>query len=138
VRIDHIGLAVKNLEESIKLYEEVAGLVVTHREEVPTQHVRVAFLAHPGAEAGAGGTEIELLEPTGDEGAIASFLAKRGPGMHHIAFQAESVSAEMSRLKDSGKPPLQDAPRPGARGHHVCFLHPKHCGGTLLELVGEP
>jgi len=136
VRIDHVGIAVENLEEAIRMYEETAGLVVTHREEVATQKVRVAFLGHAGDPEGA--AEIELLEPTGKEGAIASFLAKRGPGMHHIAFHADSVGTEMDRLKSSGRPPLDAAPRPGARGHHVCFLHPKHCGGVLLELVGAP
>ncbi len=134
MKIDHVGIAVANLEESIKLYEETAGLVVTHREEVPSQKVKVAFLG----DSQSGGTEIELLEPTGEEGAIAAFLAKRGPGMHHIAFHAEKVGTEMQRLTASGRPPLDPSPRPGARGHHVCFLHPKHCGGVLLELVGEP
>jgi len=136
VRIDHIGIAVENLDDAIRLYEETAGLVLTHREEVRTQKVRVAFLGHPGEAEGA--TEIELLEPTGEEGAIASFLRKRGPGLHHLAFHADSVGREMARLKSSGRPPLQEAPRPGARGHHVCFLHPKDCGGALLELVGAP
>lgn len=136
MRIDHLGIAVENLESAIRLYEETVGLVVTHREEVPAQKVRVAFLAHPGGPEGA--AEIELLEPVGEEGAIAAFLRKRGPGLHHLAFHADGVAREMARLKSAGRPPLEEAPRPGARGHHVCFLHPKHCGGVLLELVGAP
>ena len=134
MKIDHVGIAVPDLEESIRLYEETVGLVVTHREEVSSQKVRVAFLGNPDTT----GTEIELLEPIGEDGAIAAFLAKRGPGMHHIAFHTEAVGTEMERLKASGRPPLESAPRLGARGHHVCFLHPKHCGGVLLELVGGP
>ncbi len=80
---------------------------------------------------------MELLSPTGTEGAIAKFLEKRGGGMHHVAFHAKDIKAEMERLRGLGRPPLEVEPRPGAKGHSVCFVHPKHTGGTLVELVAE-
>lgn len=128
--IDHVGVAVENLETAIAFYEKL-GLKVAHREEVPSQKVRVAFLQ-------AGQAAVELLQPTSDEGAVAKFLKTKGPGMHHIAFHVPSVGQGMERLKNQGIPPLEAAPRPGARGHHVCFLHPKHAHGVLVELVGNP
>lgn len=130
MRIDHVGVAVASLEEAIPFYEKALGLKVTHREEVPSQKVRVAFLQ-------AGESSIELLEPTGDEGAIAKFLKTRGPGLHHVAFEVSGIGGHMERLKADGTPALDAAPRPGARGHQVCFLHPKHAHGVLVELV-EP
>ena len=133
MRIDHVGIAVKSLEEAVPFYERAFGLAVAHREEVPEQKVSVAFLA--------GGPDdpcsVELLEPLGAEGAVAKFLSKRGPGLHHLAFRTEEVAAEMERLRDAGTPPLEAAPRPGARGHRVCFIHPKHCRGVLIEVVGS-
>lgn len=140
MRVDHIGIAVKNLEEAVLLYTESLLLTLTHQEEIPSQHVRVAFLADKDLlsdQEAVRSTQIELLEPTGDEGAIAKFLKKHGPGMHHVAFHAGEVAPEMERLRKLGRPPLEDASRPGARGHQVCFLHPKHCGGVLVELVGK-
>lgn len=148
----------ENLEEAILLYTGSMLLEVTHQEEIPSQHVRVAFLAdqdmpsprssprsqgkvhvpHPMNEQEAvRSTLIELLEPTADEGAIAKFIKKHGPGMHHVAFHAGELAPEMERLKKLGRPALEDAPRPGARGRNVCFLHPKDCGGVLVELVGK-
>ncbi len=158
MRVDHVGIAVENLEEAILLYTESMHLEVAHQEEVPSQHVRVAFLAdkdlpsprtspqsqgkvhvpHPmNDQEAVRSTQIELLEPTGDEGAIAKFIKKHGPGMHHVAFHAGEVAPEMKRLAGLGRPPLEEAARPGARGHNVCFLHPKHCCGVLVELVGK-
>ncbi|MBI3550854.1 MAG: methylmalonyl-CoA epimerase [Elusimicrobia bacterium] len=131
MKIDHVGIAVKSIDEAAKFYQESLGLTVTHREDVPTQKVKVAFLG-----SGDGGTEIELLEPTSDDGAVAKFLAARGPGMHHVAFHSSAIDADMERLKTAGKPPLDESARPGARGHRVCFLHPKHAHGVLVELVG--
>jgi len=131
MRIDHVGVAVESIEAALPFYKKALGLEPVHREEVPGQKVRVAFLQ-------AGETAIELLEPTGEEGAIAKFIKTRGPGLHHVAFQAGSVGAEMERLRREGLPPLDPAARPGARGHHVCFLHPKLAAGVLVELVGKP
>lgn len=125
MRLDHVGIAVESLEKALPFYEKSLGLFVTHREDVPSQNVRVAFLSN----------NVELLEPTGD-GAIAKFLKTRGPGLHHVAFRAEDISGEMARLAAAGLPPLDKAPRDGSRGHKVCFLHPKHAHGVLVELVG--
>ena len=83
----------------------------------------------------AGETSIELLEPLGEDGAVAKFLQTRGPGLHHIAFETGKIVDEMKRLNAAGLPTLEAAPRPGARGHQVCFLHPKHGLGSLIELV---
>lgn len=128
--IDHVGIAVRSIEEALPFYKKALGLEPIHREEVPTQKVRVAFLQ-------AGETSLELLEPTGTEGAIAKFLATRGPGLHHVAFRVEGIEGHMERLRREGLPPLDAAARPGARGHKVCFLHPKHAHGVLVELVSH-
>ncbi len=128
--LNHIGIAVSNLDEGIAFYKTAFGLEVAHREEVPSQKVRVAFLS-------AGQTSVELLEPMGEEGAIAKFLKARGPGLHHLAFETGNIDEEMKRLKAAGLPTLEAAPRPGARGHRVCFVHPKNCQGTLIEFVEE-
>lgn len=126
--IDHIGIAVESIEEALPFYREALGLVPVHSEEVPAQKVRVAFLQ-------AGETAIELLEPLGGEGAIAKFLKTRGPGLHHVAFAIKDIDGHMKRLAGAGMPPIDAAARPGARGHKVCFLHPKHAQGVLVELV---
>lgn len=128
MKLDHVGIAVTDLEEGISFYRKALGLEVVHREEVASQKVKVAFLQ-------AGGTSLELLEPIGPDGAVAKFLEKRGPGLHHIAFETGRIGEEMKRLSAAGLPALDPAPRPGARGHQVCFLHPKHGLGTLIELV---
>lgn len=128
--LDHVGIAVKSLEEGIAFYRKALGLEVVHREDVPAQNVRVAFLR-------AGQTFIELLEPMGEGGAISKFLKTRGPGLHHIAFETAKIVDEMKRLHAAGLPTLEAVPRRGARGHQVCFLHPKNCQGTLIELVEE-
>ncbi len=130
MKIDHVGVAVRDIEKAIRFYTESFGLKVQHREDVPEQKVRVAFLA--GAE---GEASVELLEPLAGEGAVAKYLEKRGPGLHHLAFHTDAIAGDMERLRAAGAPPLEDAPRPGARGHKVCFLHPKYCEGALIELV---
>ena len=128
MKLDHIGIAVENIEDSLPFYKRALGLDVAHREDIASQKVKVAFLQ-------AGETALELLEPIGGDGAVAKFLKDRGPGLHHVAFQAGDIKAEMTRLAKDGTPPLEPAPRPGARGHLVCFLHPKHAKGVLVELV---
>lgn len=137
MKIDHVGVAVRSLDEAAAFYRAHLGLVETHREEVPAQKVKVAFLSDP---ADPQGTAVELLEPTSPDGAVAKFIAARGLGMHHLAFDAGhgagAVAAAMERMRAGGAPPLENSPRPGARGHQVCFFHPKHCAGVLVELVG--
>lgn len=131
MKIDHVGIAVRDIEAAAAFYRDRLGLSVTHREDVPGQKVRVAFLGD-----GSGGCEVELLEPLGEDGAVGRFLASRGPGMHHLAFRSPDVGAAMEALRRAGTPAMEDRPRPGARGHSVCFVHPRHAGGVLLELVG--
>jgi methylmalonyl-CoA epimerase len=128
-RIDHVGVAVESIEAALPFYRKALGLEPVHREEVSSQKVRVAFLQ-------AGETSIELLEPVGGDGAIAKFLKTRGPGLHHVAFHVPDIAGDMERLRAAGLPPLEAGPRAGARGHKVCFLHPKYASGVLVELVG--
>lgn len=130
MKIDHVGIAVANIEEALPFYRKAFGLEPSHLEEVSGQKVKVAFLQ-------AGETALELLEPMGEDGAVAKFLKDRGPGLHHLAFGVGDLAAEMSRLAEVGLPPLESAPRPGARGHQVCFLHPRFAEGVLVELVGR-
>ncbi len=126
--IDHIGIAVESIEAALPFYRKALGLEVVHTEIVAPQKVKVVFLQ-------AGQTSIELLEPAGSSGAIADFLKDRGPGMHHVAFAVKDIASDMSRLAAVGLPPIDSAPRPGSRGHLVCFLHPKFAHGVLVELV---
>ena len=128
-RIDHIGIAVRSIEDALPFYRKSFGLEPVHREEVASQNVRVAFLQ-------AGETAIELVEPTSSKGAVARFLNARGPGLHHLAFRVNGIHQEMNRLKKEGLPPLEEDPRVGARGHLICFLHPRLASGVLIELVG--
>jgi len=128
VVIDHVGVAVESIESALPFYRKAFGLEIVHQEIVAPQQVKVAFLQ-------AGQTSIELLEPTGPDGAVADFLKKRGPGMHHLAFAVKDIEGHMERLNRDGLPTLDAKPRPGARGHSVCFLHPKFAQGVLVELV---
>ncbi len=127
MKIDHVGVAVESIDAALPFYRKL-GLSAGPREVVASQHVRVAFLQ-------AGETSIELLEPTGEEGAVAKFLKTRGPGLHHVAFKVEDIKGEMERLRKEELPSLDSIPRAGARGHSVCFFHPRHAAGVLVELV---
>ena len=126
-KVDHIGIAVKNIEESINYYIHTLGLKLIGIEEVESQNVRVAFID-------AGNIKLELLEPIGDDGPIAKFLEKRGEGVHHIAFGVENIRMRLAELKEKGVQLLQDEPKPGAGGAEVAFLHPKSSYGVLYEL----
>lgn len=130
-RIDHIGIAVPDLEEALAPYVDGLGLEVTHREVVTTQKVRVAMLP-------AGETKIELLEPTSDDSPIATFIERRGPGIHHIALAVDDIEAVMARMVAAGVRMIDAEPRPGAGGTRVAFAHPKAMGGVLVELVEGP
>lgn len=125
-RIDHIGVAVRSVEERLKFYRAL-GLAQEGSEEVPEQKVRVAFLPVEG-------TRIELLEPTAEDSPIARFIDKRGEGLHHIAFHVDDIRAAMAGLAREGYQLLSEHPLSGAHGSLVCFVHPKSTGGVLLEL----
>jgi LAO/AO transport system kinase len=126
--IDHLGIAVTSLEQSIAFYQSL-GLAVAHRETVVTEKVDVAMLP-------AGDSRIELLEPTAPDSPIARFLEKRGPGLHHIALRVPDLEAAISRLQAGGAR-LLNQPRTGAGGHTYVFVHPASTGGVLLELIQE-
>jgi len=125
--IDHLGIAVSSLDESIAYYEKALGLTCQHVEEVPTQKVRVAFFD-------VDGVHIELLEPTSPESPIAKFLEKNPKGgIHHIAFVTNDIMAQLAQAKEAGVALLNETPVPGAGGKQVAFLHPKSTGGVLTE-----
>jgi methylmalonyl-CoA/ethylmalonyl-CoA epimerase len=126
MKVDHIGVAVSSLRES-KAFYEALGLVCGGEEEVPEQRVKVAFFP-------AGESRIELLESTDPEGPIGRFLAKKGPGLHHVCLAVPDVRAAMEALKARGYALIDQEPKTGAGGHLVAFVHPKSTGGVLLEL----
>ncbi|WP_297501067.1 methylmalonyl-CoA epimerase [Thermococcus sp.] len=125
-KIDHVGIAVKNLEEAIKVWEGL-GLKVDEIEEVPDQKVRTAII-HIGE------SRIELLEPTAEDSPIAKFIAKRGEGIHHIALGVDNIEGHLGELKEKGYRLIDEKPRIGAGGAKIAFVHPKAVSGVLLEL----
>ncbi len=125
-RIDHLGLAVESLEEASRLYRDVLGLECNGTEDVVDQRVRVALFQ-------VGEVRIELLEPTDADSPIARFLEKRGPGLHHVAYLVDDLTATLAALKSAGVRLIDDAPRPGAHGMQIAFAHPKSTGGVLTE-----
>jgi methylmalonyl-CoA epimerase len=131
VKVDHVGIAVKSLEERLGFWHEALGMALAGTETVPTEGVRVAFLV-------AGDSRVELLEANRPDSPVAKFVDKRGEGIHHITFQVEAIQPVLDRLKALGIPLLDDAPRPGASGTMVAFLHPRAAGGVLVELVERP
>ncbi|MCB1185029.1 methylmalonyl-CoA epimerase [bacterium] len=131
--VDHIGIAVRDLDEGIALWSGLLGLALERVEEVPQEKVRVAFLK---LDRQGGPGHIELLAPLGDEGAIAGFIARRGPGLHHVAVAAADVEAMMERCREAGLRLLDETPRAGAGGKRIVFLHPKSGDGVLIELCG--
>lgn len=129
--IEHIGVAVKNLDESIKFYEEILGLKCYAIEEVAEQKVKTAFFQ-------IGQTKIELLESTDAEGPIGKFIEKRGEGIHHIAFAAKGLESSLIELKGKGIKLIDEKPRKGAEGLNIAFIHPKATYGVLTELCEKP
>jgi methylmalonyl-CoA epimerase len=125
--VDHLGIAVRSLAEGKALYGGVLGLRLLFEEEVPTERVRVA--AYDG-----GGVRLELLESTSPDGPIARHVEKRGPGIHHVCYRVQDLRATLAALRAAGVQPIGDAPRPGAGGCEVAFLHPRDAGGVLVEL----
>lgn len=129
--IDHVGIAVNSLEEAVPLYEALLGRSVTGRETVPGERVEVAFF-------GEGCGRVELLEPTGPDSAVARFLERRGPGVHHVCLRVPDLDAAMERAAREGAEAVPPGIRRGAGGRRVAFLHPRHTGGVLLELSEDP
>ncbi|MBC7249047.1 MAG: methylmalonyl-CoA epimerase [Anaerolineae bacterium] len=125
-KVDHIGIAVRDIEEARRLYEAL-GLKVTHVKEVEEQQVRVAFLP-------VGDTEVELVQPTTADSGVARFLEKRGEGVHHLCFEVEDIEVALAELQAQGMRLIDREPRQGAFGR-VAFLHPKSTHGVLIELV---
>ena len=129
-RIEHIGIAVENLDQSIDLYTKLLNAECYKREEVASEKVITAFFK-------SADQKIELLASTDPEGPIAKFLAKKGPGLHHIAFAVEDIHTEIARLKSQGFIFVSETPKRGADNKWVVFLHPKSSGGVLVELCQE-
>lgn len=128
-RIDHLGIAVRSIEEALAFYRDQLGLAVTLRETVEAEKVHVAMLP-------VGESRIELLEAASADSVIARFIEKRGPGLHHVAVTVADLAAAVARLKSAGARLLNE-PRPGAGGHLYTFVHPSSAGGVLLELIQE-
>lgn len=129
-RIEHIGIAVADLSASVPLFEQLLNTPCYKTETVEREGVETAFFQ-------TGESKIELLQATHDDSPIAKFIARKGEGMHHIAFAVEDIEAEMRRLQALGFELLSDAPKPGADGKMVCFLHPKSANGVLVELCAD-
>ena len=129
-RIDHIGVAVEDLDAAIELYNQRFGMGEQHREVVEEQGVEAVLL-----EIGEG--HVELLKPLGPDTAVGKFLAAKGPGLHHVAYQTDDIDAALEQVKAAGLQLIDETPRIGIRGSRVAFLHPKATGGVLTEIV-EP
>lgn len=129
--LHHVAIAVESLESARKSYEQALGLSSSPVEYVEDQKVNVLVLY-------AGAQRIELVEPASPESPITNFLAKRGGGIHHLAWKVDDVAAAIARLEKDGVRMIDRAPRPGAHGTRIAFVHPKSTGGVLMELVEEP
>ena len=130
MKINHLGIATKGIDEALKFWEDALGLENVHTETVEDQKVRVAMLP-------LGESRIELLEPTSEDSPISKFLEKRGGGIHHVAVEVEDIRAALAKLKAEGARLIDEEPRIGAEGCLVAFVHPSSANGVLLELVQE-
>ncbi len=126
-RVEHIGIAVTDIDQSNQLFESLLGIQQYKIEEVESESVKTSFID-------ANNTKIELVQATSEESPIAKFIAKRGEGIHHVAFEVEDIEAKMAELKEKGFRLLNDKPKQGADNKLVCFLHPKDTNGVLVEL----
>ena len=133
-RLDHVGIAVKDLEAGIALYRDLLGLELESTEEVPQEQVRVAFLKLD--RTGSAG-HVELLAPLGPDTPVGKFLAKNGPGLHHVAYAVDDIDSALARIAAAGIELIDSEPRVGIRDSRVAFLHPRSTGGVLTEIV-EP
>lgn len=135
-RIDHVGVAVRNLEEAIGWYETTYGLTVTSRETNESQGVHEAMLVVKAPEPGElGGSYVQLLEPLSDDTPVGKFLVRNGPGVHHIGYGVVDVTSALARIAETGVRLVDERPRHGSMGASIAFLHPKDTGGVLTELV---
>lgn len=130
LKVEHIGIAVKDFNNAIPIYEKLLNSLCYKQEKVESEQVNTAFFK-------SGDTKIELLESLDTGGVISKFIERKGEGLHHIAFEVEDIIAEMARLKNEGFVLLNEQPKPGADNKLVCFLHPKNTGGVLIELCQE-
>jgi methylmalonyl-CoA/ethylmalonyl-CoA epimerase len=135
LRIDHVGIACRDLDEAIARYETAFGLTVTSREVSPEQGVREAMLQV--GEAAGGPTWIQLLEPTGPDTPVGKFIARRGEGVHHVGYAVADITAALASIGTTDIRPIDQRPRHGSMGASIAFLHPADLGGVLTELV-EP
>ncbi len=128
--VDHVAIAVSDLDAAVSFYEQTFGAKVVHREVVERDGVEEALVK-------VADSYIQLLTPTSDESTVAKFLAQRGEGLHHVGFRVADCAAALRAAQDAGVRSIDQAPRPGSRGTTVAFLHPKSAYGTLIELVEE-
>ncbi|HTT31459.1 MAG TPA: methylmalonyl-CoA epimerase [Solirubrobacteraceae bacterium] len=126
--VDHVGVAVEDIDATLAIYRDVLGMPLVHRETVSEQGVDAALLE-------VGDSHVELLQPLGPDTAVGKFLARRGPGLHHVAYRVESVEEALQTLSAAGVRLIDEAPRTGIRGSLVAFLHPSSTGGVLTEIV---
>lgn len=131
MKVDHIGIATRQIDEALALWRDALGLEIAFTEEVTEQGARVAMLP-------IGESHIELLEPLSENSPVGKFLEKRGPGIHHVAISVADIRAALAKLKENGARLIDETPRMGARGCLVAFVHPSSANGVLLELVQHP
>jgi methylmalonyl-CoA/ethylmalonyl-CoA epimerase len=129
-KLEHVGIAVADLDEAVNMYRTVLGMEPDEIVDVPERGMRIAFFT-------LGEVQLELLASTGEDSNIAKFLARRGPGMHHLAFLVDDVAAALERLKERGVQLIDEEPKRGGRGNRIAFLHPRAMGGVLVELCEE-
>ncbi|HUU00098.1 MAG TPA: methylmalonyl-CoA epimerase [Myxococcota bacterium] len=130
MKLDHIGIAVANLEESMKFYGQVLGLDISAPEDLPDRQLRICMV-----DLGVGDANVELLWPTHPDSAVAKFIEKKGPGIHHLCYRVDDLAAEIKKLAAAGVKMIDSQPRPGAHNTLVAFVHPRSAGGVLTELA---
>ena len=131
IGLDHIAIAVQDMNEGIKRFMDDFGIHFAGQEDVPSAQTSTAFFP-------ISGTQLELIHPLDGQGPVKKYLDTRGGGLHHLCFRTDDIQADMARLRELGYRLLSDSPRPGAHGTQTVFIHPKSCGGVLIELVEYP
>ncbi len=126
-KINHVAIVVPDIDEALAFWRDALGLELSHVEDMPTQESLIAFLP-------TGDSEVELVKPTTDTSGLARYIAKRGPGMHHICLEVDDIKGVLARLKEKGVQLINEEPTIGARGGKIAFIHPKSTGGVLVEL----